>query len=284
MLTLPVLFIQTSKGVPVMPKATARIGGLAVVLLLAFAPASLPAAPATEAKKSEFPAEKVRKALDQTIDLDVADQPLVNAINQLKELTKVNIVVDHVLLAQNGIDVNTAQISVKKQGVKARTALREVLGTYHLSYAILGENVFVTTEDMALYRQLKQKVNLDLEKTPFETALKDLARETAVQILVDKKVAKEAQAPVSLQLDDVPLETAVRLLCEQAELKPVRMGNVLYVTSVARAKELRAEPELAPAAPPGIIGGGPPPGALANPPAVGMPVDSTAPAAPSKDP
>src|SRR5207245_697650 len=73
----------------------------------------------------------------QTIDLDVADQPLVNAINQLKELTKVNIVVDNVLLAQNGIDVNTAQVSVKKQGVKARTALREVLGTYHLSYAIL---------------------------------------------------------------------------------------------------------------------------------------------------
>src|SRR5206468_2995343 len=46
--------------------------------------------------------------------------------------------------------------------------------------------------------------------------------------------------------EDVPLETAVRLLCEQAELKPVRMGSILYVTSSAKAKELRSEPDLAP--------------------------------------
>ena len=45
---------------------------------------------------------------------------LVNAINQLKELTKVNIVIDNVTLANNGIDMNSAQVSVKKQGVKAR--------------------------------------------------------------------------------------------------------------------------------------------------------------------
>jgi hypothetical protein len=220
---------------------------LAAALVLVVAPAIAFAAPAGNSKaKGESAAEIVRKALDQPIDVDLVDQPMINAINVLKEQTKVNIVVDNFTLAQNGIDVNTAQVSVKQQGVKGRAALKAVLSQYHLGYAIIGDSVIITTEEMALHRQLKQKISVDLEKVAFDTAIKDLAKETAVQLLVDKKVSKEAQTPVSLQLEDVQLETIVRLLCEQAELKPVRMGNVLYVTANAKAKELRAEPDLAP--------------------------------------
>jgi hypothetical protein len=39
------------------------------------------------------------------------------------------------------------------------------------------------------------------------------------------------------------------LLCEQASLKPVRLGNILYITSKANSAELRTEPDLAPANP-----------------------------------
>jgi hypothetical protein len=88
-----------------------------------------------------------------------------------------------------------------------------------------------------------------------ETALKDLAKETATNLLFDKKVGKEAKAEVSLQFEDVPYETVVRLLCEQAGLKPVRMGNVIYITSPAAAKELRSEPDLSPSGTPGVGGG-----------------------------
>jgi hypothetical protein len=230
-----------------MPRMLTRLQVLAAALVLVVAPAISLGAPAGDSKsKGESAAEKVRKALDQPIDVDLVDQPMINAINVLKEQTKVNIVVDNFTLAQNGIDVNTAQGNVKQQGVKGRAALRAVLSQYHLGYAIIGDSVIITTEEMALHRQLKQKVSVDLEKIAFDTAIKDLAKETAVQLLVDKKVSKEAQTPVSLQLEDVQLETIVRLLCEQADLKPVRMGNVLYVTANAKAKELRAEPDLAP--------------------------------------
>src|SRR3984893_4729534 len=246
-----------------MPRSTARFVKLVAILVLVGTSALLAAAPAADPKKNESAAEKVRKALDQPIDVDIAEQPIVNAVNQLKELTKVNIVLDTMTLAQNGIDVNSSPVTVKQTGGKGRAALRTMLSQYHLSYAIIGDSVIITTEDMALYRQLKQKVNVDVEKTAFETALKDLARETVVQILVDKKVNKEAQTQVTLQLEDVPLETAVRLLCEQAELKVVRMGSILYVTSVAKAKELRSEPDLAPGVTPGIIGGPPVPAASA---------------------
>ncbi len=49
---------------------------------------------------------------------------------------------------------------------------------------------------------------------------------------------------MTLHLEDVPLETAVRLLSEMAGLKPVRVGNVLFVTSKDNAAELRQDPDL----------------------------------------
>ena len=47
----------------------------------------------------------------------------------------------------------------------------------------------------------------------------------------------------------MPLETAVRLLSEMAGLKPVRVGNALFVTKKEVAAELGADPDLNPPAP-----------------------------------
>ena len=44
----------------------------------------------------------------------------------------------------------------------------------------------------------------------------------------------KANAAVTLKLEDVPLETAVRLLSEVADLRAVRMSNVLFVTTPER--------------------------------------------------
>jgi len=225
---------------------------LASGLVLLALPAALWAAPAVEPKpKTEFPAERVRQALDKKIDANFENVPLKAAIDDLKELTKVNFVLDVVTLANNGIAVDNTLVNIKLTDVKAKQVLRTILDAHRLGYAIIGDTVFISTEDEAQRRQLKQKVSLDLDKVALETALKDLVRETGVQILIDKKATKEAGAQVTVQLDDVPLDTALRLLCDQAGLKPVRMGNVLYVTTAANAKELRSEPDVAPGPTPG---------------------------------
>src|SRR6202035_3498509 len=92
----------------------------------------------------------------------------------------------------------------------------------------------------------------DLDKIAFGAALRQIAHETGVNLVLDGRVEKEASAKVSLQMEDVPLETAVRLLAEMAGLKPVRVGNVLFVTGKANATEMRADPDLAqPAGPRG---------------------------------
>ncbi len=72
-------------------------------------------------------------------------------------------------------------------------------------------------------------------------ALKDLARNHAVNIILDPRVSSEADARVTLQLEDVGLETTVRLLTEIANLKAIRMGSVLFITTEARADKMRRE-------------------------------------------
>jgi hypothetical protein len=258
--------------------------GLTAALAFALALTAAPAAPVTppkEDKKEETPAEKVKKALDQKIaSLEVENQPLAAAVDQLHEETKINFVLDRTTIAQMGIDIDSTPVKAKMKDVKAKAALRNLLNQYGLSYAVVGDSVLITTEEMAVYRQLKQRVSLDLDRVQMDKALKGLARETATNLLIDTKAQKEAQAAVTLQVDDVPLETAVRLLAESAGLKPVRLGNVLLVTTKAHATELRSEPELAPsprtyppgadvpvpAVPPGGLLPGAPGGVAPNPP------------------
>ena len=63
---------------------------------------------------------------------------------------------------------------------------------------------------------------------------------------MDGRSQKEGQSPVTLQVEDIGLDAAVRLLAEMAGLKPVRVGNILFVTTKQSAQEMRGEPDLAP--------------------------------------
>jgi hypothetical protein len=223
-------------------------------VLLALTPALLTAAPTIPEKaKAASPAEKVRTALDQVISVDVSEQPLDLALKQLHEQTKLNFVLDRFTLQQMGLVPEQMPVNVKLKDVKVKSALRSILTPFNLSYAIIGDTVLVSTDEMAMYRQMRQRVNLDCEKEELATVLKKLARETATNLMVDTRAAKEAKMEVTLQMEDVPLETAVRLMAEMAGLKPVRVGNVLFVTTKANANEMRADPDLAqPGGPRGV--------------------------------
>jgi hypothetical protein len=259
--------------------------GLVAVLAFVLAPTTVPAAPVTpprDEKKNETPAEKVKKSLGQNItSLDIDNQALGLALDQLHEETKINFVLDRGTIAAMGIDVDSVTVKASLKNVKVKAALRTILNQYGLTHAVVGDSVLITTEDMAIYRQLKQRVTIDLDRVPMDKALKDLARETATNLMVDNRATKDAQAAVTLQLDDVPLETAVRLIGEAAGLKAVRMGNVVLMTTKAHATELRSEPELAPMPRfPGDMDGRPPV------PGIGVPVvpPGIAPALPAPAP
>jgi hypothetical protein len=228
--------------------ATFRRLATAALAAFALAPAPLwaaPASPAADKDAAPTAAEKVRKALDAPVTLKIDKQPLTAAVDTLKEKGKVNLVLDTLSIQQLGWQPEQppVPVDVDLKGVPLKAALRTVLEPYGLSYAVVGDTVLVTTEAVATQRRWQQRVSLALDKVELGEALRQLRRETGANVALDGRLGKE-KTPVSLELEDVPLETAVRLLAETAGLKPVRVGDALFVTAKATADELRRDPDL----------------------------------------
>jgi type II secretory pathway component GspD/PulD (secretin) len=237
------------------------------------------AAPAPDRTATAEPAlGPARRALEQPATVDVAEAPLSTVLAQLGERAKVSIVLDRASVQQLGLDPNDLPVTARHKDAKLKTVLRSIASQHNLAIAAVGDTIVLTTEDVALQRLLRQPVDVDAKEQPAADALKRLARLTGTNVIIDPRQAKAAQKPVTLQVEDVPLEAAVRLVCEMAALKPVRLGNVLFVTSEERADKLKADGDLTPAASPsGPIGISAPPAA----PAVVVPPAAGAPAVPA---
>jgi hypothetical protein len=219
----------------------AAVAALPLVWALLPAPAS-----ADDRAKDETPSEKARKALDQPIDLDLKETSLAKVVERFREKAKLDITIDRtpVLLGLTPIDPNAEMpqpIEAKFKGKKVRDALRKVFEPFGLAPFVVDDAVLLTGEDTGIARQLKQRVDVDVDDVPLAQALKQLGRRKAMNLVVDQKAAKQGEKKVSLQVEDVPLETAVRLLAEQGGLKAARIDGVLYVTTPEQAASIAAE-------------------------------------------
>ena len=237
-----------------MVPACLRTLAAGAVLAWAASPAVLSAAPAGADKddKAVDSNDRLHADLDKLISIDIQNQPLDLAVTMLGDKSKINFVLDALTITQQlGFQPNMppVQVNLNMKDVKVRTVLRSIVGTYGLSYAVIGNTVLITTEDVAMMRQMRQRINVDISKVELADALKQLAKDSAVNLVLDSRRNKEASAKVSLQLEDVPLDTAVRLLSEMASLKTVRVGNTLFVTSKEIAADMRRRPRPDPAGP-----------------------------------
>src|SRR5205807_7892204 len=122
-----------------------------------------------------------------------------------------------------------------------RTALQNMLNQHNLTYVVLSDTVLITTEDLGFYRQMRQRVNVDVADKSLAEILKQLSDETGVNLVLDPRQADKAKGKIAIQLDDVTLDTALKLLTELADLSAVRVGSVVFVTSEARAEKLRKD-------------------------------------------
>ena len=237
-------------------KLSIRMSILAVPLALAIGASPLFAAPVPKDKpKGETGPEFIRKMLDTKVTLEFNGIGLPNVLAQLSEDHRINIVLDEAVVRMMGFEPTDIMVNCKIKDVKLRAGLRTMLNQYNLTVAIVGDSVLVTTEEQAIYKQLKHRISVDIENVPLNKALKDLALANGVNIVIDPRTSKTKanEAPVSLSVDDVPLEAAVRLMCEMGGLKPARMGNVIFVTTEDRADKLKDSDSLVPN--PSIPGG-----------------------------
>jgi hypothetical protein len=220
----------------------------AVALLAAAGPLAAAPGPKGADKADPVAAEAIRKALDRTGNFDFTGAELTNVLHNIAEEYKISIVLDRVVVQHMGFEIGSMAIELKMKEGKLRHALRAMLGEYNLTFATVGDALVITTEEVAVYRQLKQRISVDYEAVPLGKALKDLSTRYGVNVVIDPRTAKTKAAdnPVTLQVDDVPFEAAVRLMCEMADLKPARMANVIFVTTEARADKLRDGDSLVP--------------------------------------
>lgn len=190
--------------------------------------------------------EKVKLGLDKNITVDFTGQSIEEVLNHVRDKSGVPISVDDQTLGMLGMnfvrpDGQPMQFQIKANNEKTSQVLRKFLNNYRLSYVLFESSVLVTTEEMAVVRQMRQRVSINLEEVPANRAIKDLAKNHGINLVIDPLEAKQAESRVTLQLDNTGIETAIRLLAELASLKAVRMGNVMFVTSEARAKKIREE-------------------------------------------
>lgn len=212
---------------------------LAAAFLLALAAPAF-AAPAPVAAKGNDAVAAARKALDETVDFTYQNRSLNDVINDLKTKTKAAIIVDNTLM-QFGLNPDASIVNVSQKDAKVRDGLKAVLAPMNLRFGLIREGLFISTEDGLIAKQLRQRVTVECEGTPFAATMKQLASETGASLVIDPRLKEKADVGVTLKLDDVPLDTAVRLLAEVADLGTVRMNNVLFVTTPERAAKLRPD-------------------------------------------
>ncbi len=203
-------------------------------------------------------AETLRAALDKKISIDFTGNTLNDAINHFREKVGVALHIDPMALGMLGIgdpndgvvqpgfpggivQPNQGQFKLKATDEKAGQVLRRMLNPAGLTYVITQDALLVTSEESAVLRQYRQRVSVDLDEVPLKKAVRDLAKNHGISLVIDPKVAKQSDAPVSLQLDNASIETTLRLLAELGGLKAVRMGNVMFVTTDEKAKRIREE-------------------------------------------
>ena len=232
----------------------------AAALFLVAVPAS--AKPPVPPAKGDDPLAAARKGLDEVADFVYQNRSLNDVVTDLKDRLKIPVVLDTSVF-QFGIDPSQPTIVTNLKQAKTRDGLKAALAGHNLKFGLVREGLFISTEEGVIARQLRQRVTVDCNETPFGTVVKQLGTDTGANVVIDPRLGDKAAKAVTLKLDEVPLETAVRLLSEVADLRAIRMSNVLFVTTGERAEKLRADadgPVQPSMATPVIFPGNPPPG------------------------
>jgi len=182
--------------------------------------------------------------------------PLKDALEFLTDQYDIMIVVDTTAFSNQGTDnVEDQAVRLPKMiGVRLSTVLSKLVAQVKGTFLIHKDYIEVTTfprtradlwsspsvpRDGAL--AVAQMVNAEFDKQQLDEALRELADQSGINVVVDARVGDKARTAVTATLTNVPLDTAVEVLADMADLKSLAIDNVIYVTTKANAKRLQKE-------------------------------------------
>ena len=215
---------------------------LAVAAALFAAPTVAAPVPAPTAKvEGDTAVSKARLALGKPVTAKADGKTLTEAVEMFKELAKVDITLDTNAIQMMGMDPNQPVVKFEFKDAKLKDGLKAAFGPLNLRYGVTGTGIVISTDEGIITRQLRHRVSVEADGKTLATVLKELTDESGANVVVDPRAKKLVDEKITLTLDDVPVETAVRLAAEVAGASVVRMSNVLFVTTEARAEKLRPD-------------------------------------------
>jgi hypothetical protein len=211
----------------------------------------------------------LRDALRKTVDWQGIDDPkttLGEALDQLSKIFSISFDFDEkAFQAEMTTDVAKTEIANPNPlpGVKSTlaTVLKRILSRVPTNsgagYLIRKDHIEITTLD-AIRRELglrKRDANPkdteeaarpalsplvweEFKEVPLQKALREIADDTGVNIVLDPRVEKKGNIDLTTTLRNVPVETAVEVLADMAGLSVVYRDNIVYVTTTENAERL----------------------------------------------
>jgi hypothetical protein len=209
------------------------------------------------------PLPSLVQKLNQRVKFEGFSDPkmtLGDALEKLAKLGDVTFDVDEkAFQAENLRDVLRTEITATSpipamKNVRFSTILLKVLSRIPVqtwaTFHVRGDSIEITTsavQDALVWGGSKVPylplVNVVLDKTPLEDAVKQLADLSDFNIVIDNRSSDKAKTPVTGKFLNTPLDTALRLLTDMADLRAVQLDNVLYVTTKENAVALEARLE-----------------------------------------
>jgi len=129
--------------------------------------------------KTDPPTSDLRTALDKTITIDFSGQTLENVLKHVCDKAGISFEIDQMAMGQMQFAFmpgDPMQVQVKAKNEKTSQVLRKLLKTYHLTYIQLDGSILVTTEELAIVRQYRQRVSIDVDEVPLKKAIRELAK------------------------------------------------------------------------------------------------------------
>jgi hypothetical protein len=162
---------------------------------------------------------------------------------------------------ENVMDVDNTRVADPNpvppmKNARIDTILREILGRVPVhsgvTFMVRPDAIEITTgqfHDGEIFADAPEVphspvVQVEADKQPLDELLKSLTQQIAFNVLLDPRVGDKAKTPISAELYNVPLDTALLVLAATADLRVVRLDNVVFVTTPETAAALeKAKPK-----------------------------------------
>jgi RNA polymerase sigma factor (sigma-70 family) len=102
---------------------------------------------------------------------------------------------------------------------------------------VVGDRPILNT-DIIEEQYLGEPVSIDYQEKPLADVLRDLADMTGANIVLDNRQNDTGKTPITVTLQQVRLYKALQVIADMADLQPVALHNVYYVTRPDNAKRL----------------------------------------------